>query len=99
SPCRWSTSRAWRPSSISGSTRRAAVTEPRLGRRDAVRRLVAAAGLGPVVLAFLEDAVPALAHGDETDAAVLHAALVLEHEAIAIYDLGLRERLFPSGWR
>lgn len=71
----------------------------RLGRREGLRRLVSAAGLAPLVLAFLEDATPALARGEETDMAVLDAALALEHEAIAIYDLGLRERMFPTGLR
>jgi hypothetical protein len=71
----------------------------RLGRREGVRRLVAAAGLTPAILAFLQDETPALARGEETDLAVLDGALALEHEAIAIYDLGIRERLFPAGLR
>jgi hypothetical protein len=71
----------------------------RLGRREGVRRLVAAAGLAPAVLAFLQDDTPALARGEETDMAVLDAALVLEHQAVAVYDLGLREHLFPAGLR
>lgn len=71
----------------------------RLGRREGVRRIVRAAGLAPVVLAFLEDKAPALARGEETDMAVLDAAVALEHEAIALYDLGLREGLFPTGLR
>jgi hypothetical protein len=75
-----------------------AVTD-RLGRREGVRRLVAAAGLTPAVLAFLQGETSALARGEETDMAVLDAALVLEHQAIAVYDLGLREQLFPTGLR
>jgi hypothetical protein len=75
------------------------VGEPRLGRREGLRRLVRAAGLAPAVLAFLEDATPVLARGEETDLAVLDGALALEHEAIAVYDLGIRERLFPVGLR
>ena len=71
--------------------------ERRLGRREGVRRLVRAAGLTPLVLAFLEDRVDALPRGEATDLAVLDAALVLEHEAIAIYDHGLRGGLFPPG--
>src|SRR5262249_56747412 len=31
--------------------------------------------------------------------AVLQAAVMLEHEAIAIYDLGLKHQLFPAGLR
>jgi Ferritin-like domain len=75
------------------------VSDPRLGRREGLRRLVRAAGLVPAVLAFLEDATPVLARGEETDMAVLDGALALEHEAIAVYDLGIRERLFPVGLR
>jgi Ferritin-like domain len=71
----------------------------RLGRRESVRRLVGAAGLAPAILAFLRGGTTALARGEDTDAAVLDAALALEHEAIAVYDLGLREKLFPSGLR
>ena len=72
---------------------------PRLGRREGLRRLVGAAGLTPLVLAFLEDRVQALPKGGETDLAVLDAAVILELEAIAIYDAGLREGLFPAGLR
>jgi rubrerythrin len=69
------------------------------GRRDAVMRLVRGAGLAPAVLAFLEEPARALPAGADTDMAVLNAALALEHEAIAVYDLGLRQKLFPPGLR
>jgi hypothetical protein len=75
------------------------VSEPRLGRRQGLRRLVHAAGLTPIVLGFLEDKVQALPSGEATDLAVLDAALRLEHEAIAVYDHGLKRGLFPSGLR
>jgi rubrerythrin len=75
------------------------MSEPRLGRREGLRRLVRAAGLAPAVLAFLEDDAAALSRSEETDLAVLNAALALEHEAIALYDLGLKGRLFPASLR
>jgi rubrerythrin len=75
------------------------MSEPRLGRRDSLRRLVRAAGLTPALLAFLEDETAALPKGEETDLAVLNGALALEHEAIAIYEAGLRDDLFSPGIR
>jgi rubrerythrin len=75
------------------------MSEPRLGRRQGLRRLVGAAGLAPAVLAFLQDEVEALPRGEETDLAVLNGALALEHEAIAIYDAGLRDGLFSAALR
>jgi ferritin-like protein len=36
---------------------------------------------------------------DETDFAILDAALVIEHHAIALYDAGLKRGLFPAGLR
>jgi hypothetical protein len=74
------------------------VTAP-LGRREAMWRLARAAGVAAPVLGFLEGRVSALARGEETDIAVLHAALAIEHEAIALYDLGLKRSLFPAGLR
>jgi hypothetical protein len=70
-----------------------------LGRREAMWRLARAAGVAAPVLGFLEGRVSALPRGEETDVAVLHAALALEHEAIAFYDLGLKRSLFPPGLR
>jgi len=75
------------------------VSEPRLGRREGLRQLVRAAGLAPLVLSFLEDRVEALPRSEATELAVLDAALILEHEAIAIYDHGLKRGLFPAGLR
>jgi rubrerythrin len=72
---------------------------PPLPRRAAMLRLARAAGLTVPVLGFLEGRVAALPRGEETDIAVLHAALALEHEAIAIYDVGLKRSLFPPGLR
>jgi hypothetical protein len=76
------------------------VTPPApVGRRETIGRLVRSAGLTPAVLAFLEGRAQALPRGEETDLAVLEAAIVLEHQAIAVYDLGLRHGLFPPGVR
>jgi hypothetical protein len=72
---------------------------PRLGRRESLRRLVQIAGLAPAMLAFLEDRAAALPAGEATDMAVLDASVILEHEAIAVYDVGLRQGLFPAGLR
>jgi rubrerythrin len=72
-----------------------AMSERVLGRRDGIARLIAAAGLAPSVLAFLREPAVALPRGEETDVAVLRAALAIEHEAIAVYDAGLKRRLFP----
>lgn len=69
------------------------------GRRDFVYRLALTAGVAPAVLGLLEGTAEALPKGEETDLAILYAALALEHEAIAIYDLGLRRSLFPPGLR
>ena len=73
------------------------MTERLPGRREAVGRLLAGAGLAPAVLRFLANPAEALPRGEETDRAVLEAALVLEHEAIAVYEVGLARRLFPLG--
>jgi hypothetical protein len=58
-----------------------------------------AAGVVGPVLGLLEGTVSALPHGDETDMSVLRAAIALEHEAIAVYDEGLRRGFFPPGLR
>jgi rubrerythrin len=68
-------------------------------RREAMWRLARAAGVTAPVMALLEGRVLALPRGEETDIAVLHAAIALEHEAIALYDLGLKRSLFPAGLR
>jgi rubrerythrin len=77
------------------------VAEPRrpLPRRDFVVRLARAAGVAPAVMGILDGSGPALAAGEDTDLAILQGALSLEHQAIAIYDEGLRAGLFPPGLR
>ena len=58
-----------------------------------------AAGVGPLALGVLAGEPVALAKGDETDVAILSAALMLEHHAIALYEHGLERGLFPRGLR
>jgi hypothetical protein len=70
-----------------------------VGRRGFMVRLAAAAGVAAPVMGFLEGRVSALPKGEETDLAVLYASLAIEHQAIALYDLGLRRKLFPAGLR
>jgi len=69
------------------------------GRRDFVVRMAQAAGVAGPVLALLEGTLRALPRGEETDMSVLRVAIALEHEAIAVYDQGLRRGLFPPGLR
>ena len=57
--------------------------------------LARAAGLAPAVLGLLDGTVEGLPRGDETDAAILSAAVALEHQAIAVYDQGTRHGLVP----
>jgi hypothetical protein len=69
-------------------------------RRDFVVRLARAAGVAPAVLGLLEGTGTARARSkDETDVAILGAALAIEHHAIALYEAGLRRGLFPAGLR
>jgi hypothetical protein len=69
------------------------------GRREFVLRIARAAGVVPAVLGVIEGRGDALGRGDEADMAILGAALVIEHHAIAIYDAGLKRGLFPAGLR
>jgi len=68
-------------------------------RREFVARLARAAGVAPAVLGLLEGTGTALARGDDTDLAILGAALAIEHHAIALYEAGLQRGLFPAGLR
>src|SRR5688500_20101743 len=68
-------------------------------RRRFLARLALAAGLAPPFVDLLGGRAVALPRGDETDLAILYAALALEHQAIALYDLGLRRSLFPAALR
>ena len=57
-----------------------------------------AAGVSSPMLALLAGG-PALARTEGNDLAILSAALLLEHHAIALYGHGLRQGLFPPGLR
>jgi len=72
------------------------VAERPFSRRRLVEIAVTAGVAAPVV-GLLEGTVQALPRGEDTDLAVLYAAIALEHHAIAIYDEGLRRGLFPPG--
>lgn len=75
------------------------MAEPRCPRRDFVCRIARAAGIAPAVLGLIDGTVEALPESQESDFAVLHASLAIEHEAIFLYDLGLKRNLFPAGLR
>ena len=69
------------------------------GRRDFMLRVARAAGVAPLAMAILEGHAAAAPSGDGTDLEILYAALTLEHHAIALYEAGLRQGLFPAGLR
>jgi hypothetical protein len=58
-----------------------------------------AAGVAPLALGVLDGTAAALPLAEETDVAILSAALMLEHHAIALYAHGLERGLFPRGLR
>jgi hypothetical protein len=67
-------------------------------RRAFLLATARAAGVaGPAYGLLAGTAAPAL--GEETDLAILSAALQLEHHAIALYGHGLGRGLFPPGLR
>ena len=68
-------------------------------RRRFVLKAAVAAGVAPVALRVLGGERVALAKSDETDMAILSAALMIEHHAIALYGHGLERNLFPRGLR
>jgi Ferritin-like domain len=68
-------------------------------RREFVLRIARAAGVVPAALAVIEGRADAFGRGDDGDMAILDAALVIEHHAIAVYDAGLKRGLFPAGLR
>ncbi|MGE0455854.1 MAG: DUF4439 domain-containing protein [Vicinamibacteria bacterium] len=70
-----------------------------LARRAFAASVARAAGVALPVVGLIGGAAPAFARGEQTDLAVLAAAIALEHHAIAVYDAGLRRGLFPAGLR
>ena len=69
------------------------------GRREFIRTAALNAGVSVAVLHFLEGRVDALPRNEETDIAILNAALGLEHEAIGLYADALSRDLVPAGLR
>ena len=68
-------------------------------RREFIRGAFIRAGASIAVLRLLEGQVDALPKSEETDIAILNAALGLEHEAIGLYADALSRNLIPSGLR
>src|SRR5262245_15752875 len=68
-------------------------------RRSFLGQLATAAGVAAPVLGLFEGRLAALPKGEDTDLAVLYASVALEHQAVAIYDVGLARKLFPPGLR
>jgi len=68
-------------------------------RRVFMLRVARAAGVAPMAMALLEGRGEAVPRGEGTDLEILYAALTLEHHAIALYDFGVRQSLFPSELR
>jgi Ferritin-like domain len=68
-------------------------------RREFTRSAALHAGVSAAVIGFLEGRVAVLAKSEETDIAILNAALGLEHEAIGVYRDALARDLVPAGLR
>ena len=68
-------------------------------RREFIRSAIFKAGASIAVLRLLEGRIEALPRNEETDIAILNAALGLEHEAIGLYADALTRGLVPAGLR
>ena len=68
-------------------------------RREFIRTAALHASVSTAVFGFLEGRVEALPRSEETDIAILNAALGIEHEAIGIYADALSRDLVPAGLR
>jgi hypothetical protein len=68
-------------------------------RRDFLTRAALKAGASAAVVGFLAGRVHALPKSEETDIAILNAALGLEHEAVGLYADALSRDLVPLGLR
>jgi len=71
----------------------------RSARRDFVRSAAVHAGVSLAVFDFLDGRAEALPRSEETDLAILNAAIGLEHEAIGLYEDALSRDLVPTGLR
>ena len=70
-----------------------------IARRDFVRRAAARSGVSLAILGLIEGRGFASPKSEETDIAILNAALGLEHEAIGMYGDALARNLVPEGLR
>jgi hypothetical protein len=68
-------------------------------RRDFVVRLALAAGVAPAIVSLLQGTAEALPPGEESDIRILNAAIVLEHQAAAVYEVGLSRGFFAGADR
>lgn len=75
------------------------ILTPLHARRDFIRAAARNAGVTAAVSGFLAGRAEALPKNEETDIAILQAALGLEHEAIGIYADALSRNLVPAGLR
>ena len=75
------------------------IVTPLQARRQFIRVAVRNAGVTAAVSGFLAGRADALPKSEETDIAILQAALGLEHEAIGIYADALSRNLVPAGLR
>jgi len=66
-------------------------------RRDFVLRIARAAGVSPFAMGVLDGTVKAVPPSEETDFAILYAAIALEHHAIALYDACLKDNVLEGG--
>lgn len=69
------------------------------GRRDFLRTAALHAGASLAVVDFLDGRAQALPRSEDTDLAILNAAIGLEHEAIGLYEDALARNLVPIGLR
>lgn len=68
-------------------------------RREFLKGVALQAGMSLAVMRFLEGQARAFARNEETDLAIINAALGLEHEAIGLYADALSRNLVPAGLR
>lgn len=75
------------------------IVTPLQARREFIHAAARNAGVAAAVSGFLAGRAEALPKSEETDIAILQAALGLEHEAIGIYADALSRNLVPAGLR
>ena len=68
-------------------------------RRDFIRAALRHAGVGAAVSSLIDGPAFAMPKSEETDIAILNAALGIEHEAIGLYADALARNLVPAGLR